>query len=95
MFRIEAFLGTVLEKTENVSLCCLTELGNRRGKDLKFFQVEFQKLFTVPEYFIPQYILPGLTPKKKSVVTESNNPDVTAVFSANDGKFGIERFSMF
>jgi len=30
MFKIEAFLGTILEKTEKVSLCSLVEISQRR-----------------------------------------------------------------
>ena len=34
MFKIEAFLGTLLEKTESVSLCCLAEISSRRHKSI-------------------------------------------------------------
>ena len=67
MFKIEAFLGTVLQKTEKVSLCSLVDIG-RRHSTLEAFQTEFSKLFQTPENFKPQYLLHGYSSKKPKTV---------------------------
>lgn len=49
MFKIEAFLGTVLLKTETYSLCSLVEATKRRFKGMDEVLKEFSKIFNVPK----------------------------------------------
>lgn len=67
MFRIEALIGTVLQKTEKVSIACFVEICERRFKDLNGFMNEFPGLFSVPADFIPQYVVHKFTNKNKKL----------------------------
>lgn len=91
MFRIEAFMGTVLQKTETVSVCCLVDISQRRYKDIAGFQKEFSKIFITPANVAPQFIFQNYNPTNKSA-SHADNPAVTTVFSAIKGKFGIHKF---
>ncbi len=91
MFRIEAFIGTVLQKTETVSICCLVDISQRRHKDIASFQKEFTKVFITPENVVPQFIFQNYNPKNKSA-TQAEHAGVTTVFSVINNSFGIHKF---
>lgn len=92
MFRIEALMNTVLQKTEEVSIACFMDISDRRFKDLAGFMTEFPRLFSVPNDFVPQYILHKFTTKNKVINAISEKEEISTVFSMNEGKFGIKKF---
>ena len=92
MFKIEAFLGTILEKTEKVSLCSLVEASSRRFQKLEDYQEEFSKIFFMPEGCTSQYIFHGFSEKKPKGKREAEKDAVTTIFSLEKGVFGINKF---
>lgn len=91
MFRIEALVGTVLQKTETVSICCLVDISQRRYKDIAGFQKEFNKIFITPANVAPQFIFQNYNPTNKSA-SQAENAGVTTIFSVIKGKFGVHKF---
>ena len=90
MFKIEAFLGTILEKTKKVSLCSLVDA--RRLSKLEDYQEEFGKIFFMPEGCTSQYIFHGFSEKKPKGKREAEKDAVTTIFSLEKGVFGIHKF---
>lgn len=91
MFRIEAFVGSILKKTETVSICCLVDISQRRHKDIAGFQKEFGKIFITPANLVPQFIFQNYNPTSKSA-PQAENAAVTTIFSVIKGKFGVHKF---
>jgi hypothetical protein len=94
MFKVEAFLSTLLEQTDLVSLCCLAEISGRRLKTVEDYQKEFKELFKVPADFQPQFVLHSVMEKRTNVVAEAKKEAYGTVFSANKNVFKIERISV-
>lgn len=90
MFKIEAFLATLLEKTEKVSICSLLEFS--RHEQLSGFQKEFGKLFNVPKDFKPQYAVHRYNPKSKpKAAKEAEKEEVTTIFSTQNSQFTLKK----
>ena len=88
MFKIEAFLNTVLEKTKTYSICPLVE--TKKCKDInKDVLQSFSKIFSVPKTETPQIIFYNYSSKAKTA-DQAKHELVTTRLVLEQSKFSVE-----